>query len=473
MKLLQLNPLNMQNLLFAAAFILLLPGCSKRDAQNEKLKPEHIFAKLPPSADGRLRVFADSLLVKEEEHPWMDSVLNHTGAPGWEYAAFGIQTGSPSAMVPLIDHSLRKVTGLLVMVNGPNFQYRIIDSRRPEKYGYNNGKNVANARTIFIASDLFNQRAFPDAGAAPIGECMMTRKERQFFENARRAEGSFTPIVRAAGYALSITCYTTMACTGDGRGNCVGNITYHTDCIYNYIWIDGGYGSGTGSGYTGGGVSGGGGSSTGNGSAPPDPCGAGTPPQENEGPLAVLPPAKPISNVQQYLSCFDPRTNAKITFYADQPEAGSSQLFTTKEKVGHAYISIEQYSGGRIVRRTVGYHPFEPIAPFFTIEGRSQLGDDSNSEYDVRLSVPITSSQLQTVLALVENYNPHYHLENYNCTNFVLDISDACGLHIPRTKGWWLVGSGLNPASFGEDLKKIPGAVVGEGSSHENSGVCN
>lgn len=462
----------MRKLFFAAAFILLMPGCSKRDAQNEHSKPEHIFTKLPVTADSRLPIFGDSLLAKEKKNPWMDSVINHIGSPGWEYAAFGIQTGSPSAMVPLIDHSLRKVTGLLVMVNGPNFRYRIIDSRRPEIYGYNNGKNVANARTIFIASDLFNQRAFPDAGAAPIGECMMTRKERQFFENARRAGGSFTPIVRAAGYALSITCYTTMACTGDGRGNCIGNISYHTDCIYNYIWIGGGYGSGSGSGYTGGGVSGGGGSSTGNGSVPPDPCGAGAS-QENEGPLAVLPPTKPIANVQKYLTCFDRFANAKVTFYADQPETGTDKMVTAKEKVGHSFITIEQFSGNQIVRRTLGFHPYEAVSPFFTTESQSQLGDDSNTAYDVKLAINITSDQLRAVLQLIENYNPHYDLENYNCTNFVIDISDACGLHIPRTKGWWVVGSGLNPGSFGQDLKKMPGAVVGQGKSDKNSGDCN
>ncbi|MGN6510927.1 MAG: hypothetical protein ACTHLD_15785, partial [Chitinophaga sp.] len=299
----------------------------------------------------------------------------------------------------------------------------------------------------------------------------------QHFESARKAGRSFTPMVKAAGYAMSITCYTTMACTGDGRGNCIGNIVYSTDCIYNYIWVDGsgwGYGGpGIGSGYEGGGIGGGGGSSSPN-SGSPDPCGASSAPSgQNGGPLAVLPPAKPIANVKKYVSCFDRNAAAKLTLYADQPQSGSDDPFSIKEKVGHSYITIEQYSGTRIIRRTIGFHPLEAVSPFFATEGQSQLGDDSDASYDVRLDVNISREALEKVLGIIENYNPKYHLENYNCTNFVLDISDACGLKIPRTEGSWLVGSGLNPGSFGEDLKKMPGAISGNGRSADNIGDCN
>ena len=125
------------------------------------------------------------------------------------------------------------------------------------------------------------------------------------------------------------------------------------------------------------------------------------------------------------------------------------------------------------MRRTLGFHPFKAVSPFFEKQSQSQLGDDSDAPYDVRLDINVTPEVLNNVLSLIENYNPEYHLENYNCTNFVLDISDACGLKIPHTKGWWILGSGSNPGSFGQDLKKVPGAVVGQGRSSDNTGDCN
>ncbi|WP_341835591.1 hypothetical protein WJU16_22245 [Chitinophaga pollutisoli] len=467
-----------RQVIFAVAAILFLIGCSKTDSTVEKQKPSHLFTNLPATADERLVPFTDSLLVSEDARPWMDSVIAAIGSPAWEHAAFGVQSGAPSVMLPLINSNEKRVTGLLVMVKGDRFRFRVIDSRRPERYGYNNGRNAANARTIFIAADLFNQRAFPDAEPAAIGECMMTRTERQHFESARKSGGSFTPMVKAAGYAMSITCYTTMACTGDGRGNCIGNIVYSTDCIYNYIWVeDSGWGSsgpGGEGGYGGGGIGGGGGGSVGPGNGSTNPCGgSSTPPGQNTGPLAVLPPTKPIVDVKKYVRCFDRTGAAKLTLYADQPQAGSDEPFTVKGKVGHSYITIEQNFGGQIVRRTLGFHPFEAVSPFFAKEGQSQLGDDSDASYDVRLDVNISGEALAKVLSIIESFNPQYHLENYNCTNFVLDVSDACGLKIPRTKAWWLVGSGLNPGSFGEDLKKVPGAVSGRGRSDDNTGECN
>lgn len=461
-----------------ALTLLSLFACKRSDSPTETAPVGHPFTNLPDSADTRLAAYTDSLLVTEAAMPWMDSIMTAIGKPDWSLAAFDVQSGTPSVMIPLIDYEAKQVTGLLVMIKGQRFRYRIFDSRKPERYGYDNGRNRANARTIFIAADLFNQRKFPDKEPAEIGPCMMTRTERRHFENARKAGGTFTPSVKAAGYAMSITCYTTMACTGDGNGNCIGNIVYSTDCNYNYIWVDdGSWGDpGTGGGNDGGngGVGGGGGGGgTPVGSPPPaDPCGVPSDPA-NQGPLAVLPPSKPIEDVRKYVSCFDPRSGAKITFYADQPQTGSDEPFTVKGKVGHSYVTIEQYTGGQMVRRTVGFHPYQSVSPFFTKEGKSQLGDDSEKPYDVRLDMNITAEQLSKVVHIIENYNPNYHLETYNCTNFVLDISDACGLKIPRTKGWWLVGSGLNPGNFGQDLRKMPGALVGQGESDTNEGDCH
>ncbi|WP_119079475.1 hypothetical protein [Chitinophaga alhagiae] len=458
-----------------ALLLLSLLACQKSDTPTENIRPGHTFTNLPDSADSRLSSYTDSLLVSEAAKPWMDSVTNAVGKPNWKLAAFGVQGTTPSVMVPLINYEARQVTGLLVMLMGEQFRFRIFDSRKPERYGFNNGRNRANARTVFIAADLFNQKAFPDKGPAAIGPCLMTRKEKEHFDNARKTGGSFTPMVKAAGYAMSITCYTTMACTGDGFGNCVGNIVYHTDCVYNYIWVDdGSWGSSGGNGgIEGEGAGGGGGGGTPH-AGPPDPselCGVPTP--VNQGPVAVLPPSKPIENVKQYISCFDARSGARITFYADQPAPGSDEPFAVKGKVGHSYITIEQFTGGQVVRRTLGFHPYQAVSPFFTKEGKSQLGDDSGKPYDVRLDVDIDGEKLNKVLLMIEQYNPHYHLETYNCTNFALDISDACGIKIPRTKGWWLVGSGLNPGNFGYDLAKLRGAIVGQGQSDDNEGDCN
>ncbi len=440
-------------------------ACSKNDERTAAPQFTHAFTNLPDTADSRLITYADSLLAREATRLWMDSVLTTIGTPAWEYATFGKQAGVPAAMVPLIDREAREVRGLLVMVNGPDgFRFRVLDTRKPERYGYNNGRNRVGARHIFIAADLFNQRIFARAPREVLDHCMMTRSERRLLEQARRTGPAGTYSFRTAAYTVSITCYTTVACTGDGKGNCVGNIVTTTDCVYNYIWVD--YGGG---GYVGpsGGVTGGGGGASG----PAGGC-VGTE-YGGEDAVVVMPPDKPINDVIAYLKCFSRTTGAKITFYADQPVAGREDVMSFRELAGHSFLSIEQNVGGKIIRRTVGFHPSQGITPVFSNSADSQLGDDSNAEYDVRLSVNVSAITLKNVLGMIESSRRVYHIETYNCTNFVIDISDACGLKIPRTMGRWFLGSGLNPGNFGEDLRKLPGAEFRKQSSPGNVGTCN
>ncbi len=440
-------------------------ACSKNDERTAAPQFTHAFTNLPDTADSRLITYADSLLAREATRLWMDSVLTTIGTPAWEYATFGKQAGVPAAMVPLIDREAREVRGLLVMVNGPDgFRFRVLDTRKPERYGYNNGRNRVGARHIFIAADLFNQRIFARAPREVLDHCMMTRSERRLLDQARRTGPAGTYSIRTAAYTVSITCYTTVACTGDGKGNCVGNIVTTTDCVYNYIWVD--YGGG---GYVGpsGGVTGGGGGASG----PAGGC-VGTE-YGGEDAVVVMPPDKPINDVIAYLKCFSRTTGGKITFYADQPKPGTSQVVSIKELVGHAYVSIEQTIGGKVVRRTVGFHPSSGVSPAYSTSALSTLGDDSGQEYDVKYTKILTGDALGKVLKMIENPKRVYHLESYNCTNFVLDISDACGLNIPRTQGWWLIGSGLNPGNFGEELRKLPGAEFKQQRSLGNVGTCN
>jgi len=48
-----------------------------------------------------------------------------------------------------------------------------------------------------------------------------------------------------------------------------------------------------------------------------------------------------------------------------------------------------------------------------------------------------------------------YDINNYNCTNFGLDIGRACGVSLPATNGVWPGGGGKNPGDFTEDLKHM------------------
>lgn len=456
-------------------FAILLNGCSRRSETIEAPKPFHQFSTLKNGSDERLIPLMDSLQKLEEQRPFMDNAIGAYGYPLWEYAVLEKQNGGLTVLAPLVQRGSSKVSGLIALRNDGKFKIRLFDAGKPAKYGFSNDKRMVNARTIFITADLFTQRAFDHDPAAINDPCMMSGIERAYIYGARMSNEGKKITLTARGIEGYIeTCYYTTVCMGDGSGNCVGEVTVHKDCIFSYIWVDDSSTDGQDYNlYPEDKLSPKGGSGTGHSPGTSNDCNGTQEQDELEGALAILPPAKPITNVAKYLSCFSPNRGAIISFFADQPMAGSTDPFSMKEKTGHAFLTIEQFENGRIIRRTVGFHPSDVVSPFLSKSSESQLGDDSNEPYDVQLGVSITPDNLKKILNLIQNYNPMYHLEDYNCTNFVLDVADACGIQINRTKGSWGIGSGVTPANFGEDLKKIPGAVTGYGKSKENAGNCN
>ncbi|MGX5817168.1 hypothetical protein ACWKWU_03180 [Chitinophaga lutea] len=447
-------------------FIVLLFSCTKiRTPEPQVVLPP--FLQLPDGADRRLAAFTSQLERQEKTQPFLDEVLRDVGKPRWTYAAFGVQGSDTAVMVPLVNG---RVTGLLVMALGNTFKYRVFDARRPEQYGFSDQYGRANARSVFIAADLFNQRMFEDAPAVMDEPCMLSRRERAYLANARASNSSAQVIAKALpiqGYI--VTCFTSVVCTGDGRGNCIDEPVTHTECLYNYIWLEGyeeedGYiGGSSGDGYS---VGGGWEQTYG-----ADPCGGGAVEGGDLEALKVMPPDKPILNVLDYLRCIFPFESSRITFYVDQPDSDGSD-FSFKEKAGHAYIAIEQVWNGTMTRRTFGFYPLKDVTPYFPKGGVSQLGDDAGREYDVSLEVVVPGNVTAAIIKFVLNYSPTYHIEDYNCTNFVLDIADICGLNIPRNKSSWLGGTGLSPARLGEDLKKFSDAHVRTGKSIANIGMC-
>ncbi|SIO53776.1 hypothetical protein [Chitinophaga niabensis] len=452
---------------------ILFPYCRKDPTNNNAVNVDHPFLQLLTDLPSQIPFLEDSIR-KNINSAKLDTIVNRFGLPIWDKAFTASTHSKLTSIVPIARNGEDQISSFIVFEIANKFKWRLFDIQKPERYGYNNGKNTANARSIFIMSEFLNYRAFDDPTATIGDPCMMTNTERARITSTITTNGN----VRSSGakiislrFISMTSCYAWTSCTGDGNGNCIDNLVYHMDCSNSLVWIPDDYNEGNL-----------GWEETFNPGTPNDSqnphghdpyqedCNSNNP--ESQAPM-VLPPDKPIYNVSEYIGCFDKKSAGKVTFYADQPVEGSTEAFGLKEKVGHSYVTIEQNVAGTVYRRTVGFHPSQGVSPFFNKSTESQLGDDSNVEYDVKLETTVTPEQMGKILTLIENHNPVYNIESYNCTHFALDISVAAGLNIPRTVGWWIVGSGLNPANFGEDLKKMTGSITQKGHSENNTGNCN
>lgn len=167
-------------------------------------------------------------------------------------------------------------------------------------------------------------------------------------------------------------------------------------------------------------------------------------------------PDVPIIDMIEFLECFDTSLGGTITIFADQPIPNSQDAYYYDWNeflaiVGHSFISIEQSSNTAVY----GFYPDSDFTGPLTPQADSIIGDDSNSTYDVSVSIDISPSQMQQIIDYSIFYSSLYDLNVYNCTDFVIHIANILGLGLSNCNGSWPGGSGSNPGSLGEELRNI------------------
>jgi hypothetical protein len=218
------------------------------------------------------------------------------------------------------------------------------------------------------------------------------------------------------------------------------------------------YGGGTQANHGGGGGGGGGGAS--------------------EAQIVIAGPANVITNLKDYLKCFNLAIGATFTIYVDQPTENSSSSWSgapNDPDVGHTFIAIQQGD----IRRVFGYYPRTNVNPVTSPSDPSAFGNDQGHTFDVAVSVPINASQLQTIInSSVNSSTSTYNLNSFNCTDFAIKMANLAGLNLQDSYGTWPGGGGSNPGQLGQNIRGMvlpPNAVRQTTSTNSapNKGQCN
>ncbi|WP_299669679.1 hypothetical protein [uncultured Polaribacter sp.] len=155
-----------------------------------------------------------------------------------------------------------------------------------------------------------------------------------------------------------------------------------------------------------------------------------------------------INDIVKELKCFDLSAPAKMTIYSQQSIAGSRKVTAN---IGHTFIGLEQNG----IIRSIGFYPDSPGASLLKPQS-SELHDNSNSPYDVSITIDIRATQFRETVNYITNYSSTYDLNNYNCTDFGIGIALIGGLTLPKTIGkYGILFKGRNPGDLGEDMREI------------------
>lgn len=159
-------------------------------------------------------------------------------------------------------------------------------------------------------------------------------------------------------------------------------------------------------------------------------------------------------------------TSYEIHVYVNQPgEGGDMDVFegngiTSIVDPGHSFLRLVRHNAdGTTVDKTIGFYP-EGHVNKPTKKGESVapggLRDDTNAEYDVSISETIDESGFNNILDYIDaNKEAEYNLDEYNCTDFVIQAARAGGFYLPDSKGYWPGGGGSNPGHLGEGVRDL------------------
>ena len=152
---------------------------------------------------------------------------------------------------------------------------------------------------------------------------------------------------------------------------------------------------------------------------------------------------KTAIDIEKFINCFnaipDAGATCTIEIMADIPvDSDPNKIFDFSSKSpGHSFLNIRKKNGTQSVSQNIGFYPkngWKNILTNAPIDGK--FVDNGNHEFNAGFVQNISPEQLQHVLIkMLQDKNMKYDIDNFNCTDWALDVFNAAGayqLDVPR-----------------------------------------
>ena len=156
--------------------------------------------------------------------------------------------------------------------------------------------------------------------------------------------------------------------------------------------------------------------------------------------------------------------NYRMIIYVDQPGSGGDRdtyeinSITETPDVGHTFVKlVKENKDGTTTSYTFGFYPSGGV-DLNNKTTRGIIYNDEDHQYDVSWETSVNKEQFNKMIKYIgSEETTTYDLDDYNCTDFVIQMAKSGGIKLPDTQGKWPFGGGSNPGDFGEDLMEMGG----------------
>jgi hypothetical protein len=118
--------------------------------------------------------------------------------------------------------------------------------------------------------------------------------------------------------------------------------------------------------------------------------------------------------------------------------------------VGHAFVSLQQNDNTVVF----GFYPKQRAKAFIFADG--SIHNNQEDPYDVSISMNISASILNNIINFASTIPSTYNINQYNCTDYVIDISSFTGHILPNSWAPYPGGGGSSPSVLGEYIRGLP-----------------
>jgi hypothetical protein len=184
-------------------------------------------------------------------------------------------------------------------------------------------------------------------------------------------------------------------------------------------------------------------------------------------------------DLERYLACFDavPDGGAacSIEIFSDIPvDSDPNKILNfTSGSPGHVFLQIKKSNGNQSVVQNIGFYPqngWKTLLTTVPVEGK--LVDNGGHEFNASLRMDISPESLKSILTEMRYLARfiRYDIDEYNCTDFALDVFNkarSSKLEVPmyRLPGSTAPGGSRTPQGLYNALKGLKESGHGESAA--------
>ncbi len=176
-------------------------------------------------------------------------------------------------------------------------------------------------------------------------------------------------------------------------------------------------------------------------------------------------------NIDAFMKCFETNNSAasyKLTLYVQEPAPGGDYQ-KVGTNVGHTFVGFTKIVNGQEITQYVGFYP---IHKSLTYPIESKIVDNQQTEWTTSVTVTVDAKAFNdAIYAAHSNATKQYHISEYNCTTYALNIFDAANISLPKNASEfpYNYGNGYSPGRLGYDLRNF--GNVFNGTKNSNGGT--